>query len=259
MSPHARLAQLTRLAPRWQRAALLGGAFTLLALALALAAIRAGDSQAAGNDVVIRAVTVDPTVAAPQPPPGDEDDGDEAPDGPPAIRSLAELAATHGDPPGALGRLRIPLLGVDAPIGATGVGGDGVMPNPAGPSDVQWYDFSGFPGFGGPIGGGNAVFAGHVDYAGYVPWADARYRGEAVFAHLGLLSAGDRIEVEWGGERLTYTVQWQRLVPAADSEAWAEVLSAAAGDVLTILTCGGEFNSAAAAYLDRIVVRAVRG
>lgn len=108
-------------------------------------------------------------------------------------------------------------------------------------------------------GGGNAVFSGHVDYADAVSWAGVDFRGRGVFFSLALLSPGDVIEVEVGGERLRYTVQWQKQVDASDTGAWAEILSAQVEqDSITIITCGGQFNTATRSYLDRTVVRAVR-
>lgn len=61
------------------------------------------------------------------------------------------------------------------------------------------------------------------------------------------------------GETLRYAVESQRQVAAADSGAWGEILSSdVEQDTITLITCGGQFNTAARSYLDRIVVRAVR-
>src|SRR5690606_28484228 len=65
-------------------------------------------------------------------------------------------------------RFLIPRFGVDAPLTYRAVGLDGVMPNPEGPDDVAYYDFSAWPGKGGRPGLGNIVLAGHVD-SGHVP------------------------------------------------------------------------------------------
>jgi len=178
-----------------------------------------------------------------------------------AVASIVALSEEYGEPAEAtFGRLRVPVLGVDAPLSMQNVGSDGAMPNPLGPSDVVWYDFASWEGYGGAIGdGANAILSGHVDYAGFVAWAGVEFRGPGVFFSLDLLSPGDIVEVEVNGELLQYAVQWQRQVEATDSAAWTELLSANVEvDSLTIITCGGQFNSAARAYLDRVVVRAVR-
>ena len=201
---------------------------------------------------------------APTPTP---DDGDETtstappqPVGAPTVFDLRELHRLFGEAPDAtLGRLRIPVLGVDAPVGQRYV--DQKMPNPTGPGDVVWYDFSEWDGLGGVPGGGrNAVFSGHVDYNHSIPWAEANYRGEGVFFDLRLLSPGDVIEVEVGGKTMQYTVQWTRQIAAdgPDSD-WLPVLT---GDVpvdsITLITCGGEFDVATKSYRDRFIVRAER-
>jgi hypothetical protein len=176
------------------------------------------------------------------------------------VKSIDELHAGFGEPPSAsLGRIRVPALGIDAPLGQSSVGGDGQMPSPTGPSDAIWYDFAGWDGFGGSIGGGqNAVFSGHVDYASHVEYAGVDFRGRGIFFSLGLLSPGDVIEVDSGGETVRYAVAWRRQVGAVASE-WGEILSSDVPvDSITLITCGGEFNFAERSYLDRIVVRAER-
>ena len=190
------------------------------------------------------------------------EDGDEEPSQPqaPTVNSLRDLHATYGEAPDAtLGRIRIPVLGVDAPVGQRYVGAK--MPNPTGPGDVVWYDLSEWDGLGGvPGGGGNAVFSGHVDYNFPISWAEAHYRGEGVFYDLRLISPGDIIEVEIGGAVHRYQVVWQRSLRAADASSdWAQVLSADVEvDSITLITCGGDFNATTASYSDRLVVRAER-
>ena len=178
----------------------------------------------------------------------------------PPVRSIQELTAEFGEPPGAtFGRFRIPALGVDAPIGVRSVGTDGTMPTPTGPADVVWYDFNGWDGYGGaPGSGGNAVFSGHVDYAAYVAYAGVNFRGRGVFFDLRNLSPGDVIEVVVNGQTLTYQVAWREQVSANEGD-WASLMSAnVGGDSITLITCGGDFNFASREYSDRTVVRATR-
>ncbi len=180
---------------------------------------------------------------------------------PETIRSIADLAALHGDPPASTyGRFRIPSIGVDAPVGSRTVGsGSTVMTNPTGPADVVWYDLSEWGTLGGRPGEGkNAIFSGHVDYAAYVAYADSQFRGRGVFFAVDLLSPGDVIEVEVDGQTLRYAVVWRRQIPATSNE-WAEIFSSeVAVDSITLYTCGGKFDFNTKSYFDRTVVRAER-
>src|SRR5262245_10894453 len=90
------------------------------------------------------------------------------------LKSLNELNTRYGDPPGAkAGRIRIPRIGVDAPIGERKAPAnlDLSYIYQLGSSDVIWYDLSARPGYGGEPGGrGNAVLSAHVDYSYPVHW-----------------------------------------------------------------------------------------
>lgn len=182
-----------------------------------------------------------------------EDDG--------VVSSIEELHEVFGEPPDAVyGRIRISSLGIDAPIGQRHVGADGVMPNPTGPDDVVWYDFSSWPGLGGyPGGGENAVFAAHVDRNAFLDYAGVQYIGPGAFSNLGLIQVGDTIEVEMEGGYVAYTVSWMQDVGAEGSD-WDSYFAAntGEGESLTLITCGGDFNADLHAYSHRTVVRAVR-
>ncbi len=221
-------------------------------------------TEPAGEDTTTATTTTEPddedttTATTTTAPAGDT--STTAPASAPTVSDLDELHRRYGEAPDAtLGRLRIPVLGVDAAVGRRYV--DAKMPNPTGPGDVVWYDFSEWDGLGGvPGGGGNAVFSGHVDYNLQIPWAEAHYRGEGVFYALNLLSPGDVIEVEVGGKVMQYTVKWTRQVEAnGPDNVWLPILS---GDVsvdsITLITCGGEFDVATKTYRDRFIVRAER-
>jgi sortase (surface protein transpeptidase) len=177
-----------------------------------------------------------------------------------AAEPLDSFVRSYGDPPRATeGRLRIPSIGVDAPIGAQRVAANGDSPMPLGPSDVAWYDFGPFAGLGGEPGRGqNAVYSGHVDYVARVPWAGVRYGGPAVFARLGEVRVGDTVEVVRNGEALTYTVAWTLKVDAERAQ-WGEYWNASVlVDSITLYTCAGDFDSSSISYSDRVIVRAER-
>ncbi len=175
-----------------------------------------------------------------------------------AITGLNDFVSDYGYPSdAAFARVRIPRLGVDARVSSRYVGGDGVMPNPAGPADIVWYDLAAWAGMGGAPGeGGNAIFSGHVDYNANVGYAGVRYRGPGVFRELAALQMGDIIEVEYDGSKLRYAVvSNEQLGPESD---WGAKWSTGRADMITLYTCGGDFDVNSRSYSDRVVVQAER-
>jgi len=163
------------------------------------------------------------------------------------------ISGTNPDAPvpgGEGDRLIIPSINVDAPLTMKVVGPDGQMPNPDGPQDVVWYDFSGFSGLGGRPGvGGNTVLSGHVDYHNY---------GPAVFWDLNKLEEGTEIDVHLrDGSTYKYSVSWNRVVDPGASD-WADIVKATPQESLTMVTCAGTFDSTTRSYDHRRVVWAVR-
>lgn len=151
--------------------------------------------------------------------------------------TLADLALRgNGEPArGAFtgDRLIIPKIGVDAPFTYRVVGPDGQMPNPVGPSDVAYYDFSQWPGLGGlPNAGGNVVMAGHVDYINV---------GPAVFWDLDTLAQGDIIQVRMqDGSLVEYAVEFNKWVNPGDSD-WSSIVAGTEDESITLITCAGAF------------------
>lgn len=144
----------------------------------------------------------------------------------------------------------ITKISVDAPVEEYGLDDQAVPVVPTGAnaaSVVAWYNFSAKPGTGG-----NAVFAGHVTW-----------NGVAVFYNLSSLAAGDEIDLTGqDGTKLTYIVSQVFTVdPTTDPHA-RDVMLATPDDVLTIITCGGEFvrnpndHVFGGDYNHRLVVRA---
>lgn len=122
---------------------------------------------------------------------------------------------------------------------------DGVMLNPSGPWIVSWYEQTSMLG---EIG--NIVMAGHVDY-----WNV----GPSVFFNLRDLVEGDQVEVI--GENQTsylYSVEWNETFELEEltSGRITELVGPTEDPVLTLITCGGEFDYASGEYLSRTVVRA---
>lgn len=181
----------------------------------------------------------------------------------PTVGNIADLVAAHGHPSGYdFARLRIPFIGVDAPVGASVVSrtAGAQMSDPNGPATTVWYDLSEWSNLGGVPGeGGNAIFSGHVDLASYIPYADVTYFGAAVFFDLKLLSRGDQIFIDYNGETLEYVIRWTEQINAGNRARWTEILSAnVVVDSITLYTCGGEFDINSSSYLDRLIVRAER-
>jgi LPXTG-site transpeptidase (sortase) family protein len=242
---------------------LLFGGAGFFAVVLVLVVALAGGSGVAG--VSLRPASAGPEETSVAGPDGSGDGqlGSESPTPEAAIGSVSELVSLYGDPPGYdFARLRIPVLGVDAPVGISIVSGESgaQLGSPEGPAAVFWYDLSAWPGLGGlPGAGGNAVFGAHVDISGYVPYADANYHGPAIFRELYLLAPGDRVMVDRNGETLEYQVVWSEQVGANDATRWTEIWSSnVATDSITLYTCGGDFDWDTREYPDRLVVRAER-
>ncbi len=141
-------------------------------------------------------------------------------------------------------RLVVPSLDIDAPIVALGVDADGAMQAPNNPTDVAWYNFSARPG---EIG--NIVMAGHLDYVNY---------GPAVFYHLKDAHLGDELQlVLVDGSVARYRV----LNVTSYDEATApvqDIVGPTDGEVVTLITCGGSFDTLSREYDKRIVLRAER-
>ncbi len=140
-------------------------------------------------------------------------------------------------------RLLIPKISVDAPLSLKTVGLDGQMPDPNGPDDVAYYDFSAWPGLGGGPGkGGNSVFAGHVD-SGKKPCKNGTRQPpcEAVLWDLRTLKLGDEIQVRVSGVVYKYQVSGSQQVNAVTTD-WSVYVASTAEESITIITCGGDFN-----------------
>jgi LPXTG-site transpeptidase (sortase) family protein len=167
----------------------------------------------------------------------------------------------HLDSVAAQDRFVIQKFNVSAPLTYRKVPPTGVMPNPDGPDDVAYYDFSGFDSLGGAPGrGGNAIFAGHVDSGqkacknGTVPPPC-----QAVLWDLNDLALGDEIELHVGGEVFKYKVTSNQPISASLNDGtWDRIVTSTAKESITIITCGGDFNRETREYTNRQVVTAER-
>jgi len=136
-------------------------------------------------------------------------------------------------------RVRIDAIGVDATLIGLGLQHDGTLAVPRGGSLLGWYAGGPSPGSLGP-----AVIVGHVDWGGE----------PGVFSALGSVSAGDEILVDReDGSRAVFRVNFVVQVP---KEAFPTRLVYGDSDHagLRLITCGGEFDRAAASYRDNLIV-----
>ncbi|MFG2315451.1 class F sortase [Streptomyces tendae] len=180
--------------------------------------------------------------------------GGEHPDAPPqpsAAQAGTAGQADRGDrgdrgaaapalPPSPPDRVRIPAIGVDAPLTGLGLTGTGSLDVP--PAERKnlagWYEAGTTPGETG-----TAIVAGHVDNA----------EGPAVFYRLGALEKGDRIEIDRrDGGIAVFTVDAVE-VYAADAFPDEKVYGAADRPELRVITCGGPY-SRSTGYQGNVVV-----
>ncbi|GAB2673933.1 class F sortase [Thalassiella azotivora] len=137
--------------------------------------------------------------------------------------------------------VRIPSLGVTAPVDPVGVQDDGSMTIPTDGDRLGWYRYGPTPG--GPQG--SAVVAGHVDTRAGGPGALFRLRD---------LEPGDEVVVTTGsGREVTYRVSgrevFQKTALPTD-----DLFRRDGAPVLTIITCGGPFQPELRSYRDNVVV-----
>ncbi len=135
-------------------------------------------------------------------------------------------------------RLKIPRIGVDAPVVPVGLTPDGHMDSPEGPEATGWYELGPRPGEQG-----SAVIAGHSGYR----------TGPAVFDDLTQLRPGDRLYVvDDTGASVAFRVRESRQYdPGSRPE---EVFLDTGERRLNLVTCTGEWDSAAGTHSKRLVV-----
>ncbi|MEU2055453.1 class F sortase [Streptomyces bungoensis] len=166
-------------------------------------------------------------------------------DGSSTVQAAGRAAAPAGPPPRPLPRsrptsLRIPSLGVDAPVVGLGLDPDRRLETPPldKPRLVGWYEGGATPGESG-----TAIAVGHRDTR----------TGAAVFAALALVKPGRRIEAgRADGRTAVYTVDRVKVFDKADFPD-EEVYGRSGRPELRVLTCGGLF-SRRTGYTSNVVV-----
>lgn len=142
-------------------------------------------------------------------------------------------------------RIRIPALGVDAPVIAVGVNVAGELAVPANVVQAAWYQGGSAPGQRG-----TAIIAAHVDFRGAL----------GLFNKLRTLSRGAVIEItDASGNVRQFRVSSGQLAPKSDPTTVRELAAASAAPGrprLALITCGGDLNYAKHSYYDNFVLLA---
>jgi hypothetical protein len=142
-------------------------------------------------------------------------------------------------------RLAIPAIGLAAPVDQVGiVAATGEYQVPSDVDRLGWYQFG--PDLAATAG--SIVVAGHVDGAG---------QGRGAFFRLAELAPGDRIDLaDAAGTGYGFEVVAREVYPK--EEIPLDRYFARDGELrLTLITCGGDFDSGARRYSDNVVVTAV--
>jgi sortase (surface protein transpeptidase) len=140
-------------------------------------------------------------------------------------------------------RIRLPSLGVDAPVVASGVDERGEMQVPNDIREAGWYRFGPQPG----SAAGSSVVAGHVD---------DRIQGRGAFYNLDGLVLGDPVIVTTtAGADLDYRVTDVRQIAKATLPV-DDIFALDGPPRLALVTCGGSFDRAIRSYRDNTVVPA---
>ena len=165
---------------------------------------------------------------------------------------LADLVAPIGsaqyDPSDHTDERPIPVaisidgIGVEtAPVLDVGVEDNGDMEIP-GADGVGWYRFNATPGEEG-----SAVLAAHISFDGQ----------PGVFRYLDEAEIGDRVVIDFD-DGTTSEFEIVELAQYDKEELPVERVFAKTGDpVLTLVTCGGDFNRSLRSYEDNVVAYAV--
>lgn len=200
-------------------------------------AVTVGDPSSV--EAQLRLPTRQPAVTTIEPTSGTEPAGG----GSPVANTVNLLEELANPSPAVPVRLRVDVLGVDAPIESYGIDASGEMDVPANVSDVGWYRY-------GPVPGerGSAVLAAHVDLAS---------QGPGVFFGLDSIEPGDRMMITFSDGSEQWFAATARTTYEKEELPLDAIFSRSGNPVLTLITCGGGFNRTIQRYDSNVVVYAV--
>lgn len=169
-----------------------------------------------------------------------------SPSPPPPVPEIATANAGLTAPVAVVApvRISIPELDINMKIESMGLDQKGAMALPSDAATAGWYQYG--PGLRASAGA--TVVAAHID---------SFHDGIGPFSRLDDISAGSVVEVTGSdGTSASYVVTGVRAVGKIDAP-MAEVFDRAGSPRLTLVTCGGIFDSSTGHYLDNIIVTAV--
>lgn len=149
----------------------------------------------------------------------------------PASRSLALEPAARPL------RLRIPAIGVDAPVVSLGLNQDGTLQVPR-YHEAGWYAGGSRPGETGP-----AVIVAHLDST----------TGPAVFHRLKDLRPGQQVHIDYGAVTVTFATRTSRRFGKSRFPT-AQVYGSTAAPELRLVTCDGRFDRKTRSYTANLIV-----
>jgi hypothetical protein len=156
-------------------------------------------------------------------------------------RRLVNLVDRNAAPPR---HIKIPAIGVSAPVGPLRREPDGTMQTPTVWQDTGWYKPGPEPGERGP-----AVITGHVDSTG----------GPAVFYRLSELHRGNLISIRRAdGSLLRFRIEGLERWPKSEFPTRRVFRTKTRISVLRLVTCSGSFDHSTGHYVDNTIVYAVR-
>jgi hypothetical protein len=141
-------------------------------------------------------------------------------------------------------RVDIPAIGVGTKVVPVGLEVDGAIEIPDDIRLVGWYELGVPPG----ADRGSAVLVAH---------RDGREQGRGVFYDLGLLEVDDEVVVRTDeGQDLVFAVVSRESI-RKQRLPYEELFAVDGPPRLTLISCGGEYDSDAGGYQDNVVVTAV--
>jgi hypothetical protein len=141
-------------------------------------------------------------------------------------------------------RIRLPSIGVEAPIVNVGLEDDGGMEIPHDVSTTGWYELGVAPG----AVSGTAVISGHVD---------SREQGRGAFWDLRRMDVDDIVTVDHADGT---TSEWRVVARTSfpkDELPIADIFTRFGEPRLVLITCDGYFDRDARSYSDNVVVYTV--
>ena len=164
---------------------------------------------------------------------------------PPNIpRVQADLGSNQAPTTIAPTRIRVNDLNIDMSVAAVGLATNGDMDLPVNPATAAWYRFGPAPA----SSNGATVIAAHVDALEY---------GLGPFARLADASPGTEVVVTTAdGTDQRYRIESVTSTTKAEIP-WDDIFDRTGAPRLTLVTCGGEFDTATRTYSSNVITTAV--